>query len=114
MPSVDFRLYLVTDRQQTAGRPLLSVVARAVRAGVRAVQLRERDLVARDLLAMADDLQRTMPDAQIFINDRVDVALALGSRGVHLFYRCLPTAVARSLLGAEQLVGRQCIPSKPR
>lgn len=106
MPSVDFRLYLVTDRQQTAGRPLLSVVARAVRAGVRAVQLRERDLVARDLLAMADDLQRTMPDAQIFINDRVDVALALGSRGVHLRESSLPTAVARSLLRAEQLLGQ--------
>ena len=106
MPSVDFRLYLVTDRHQTAGRPLLSVVARAVRAGVRAVQLRERDLVARDLLAMADDLQRTMPDAQIFINDRVDVALALGSRGVHLRESSLPTAVARSLLRAEQLLGQ--------
>ena len=106
MPSVDFRLYLVTDRHQTAGRPLLSVVARAVRAGVRAVQLRERDLVARDLLAMADDLQRTMPDAQVFINDRVDVALALGSRGVHLRESSLPTAVARSLLRAEQLLGQ--------
>ncbi len=106
MPSVNFRLYLVTDRHQTAGRPLLSVVARAVRAGVRAVQLRERDLVARDLLAMADDLQRTTPDAQIFINDRVDVALALGSRGVHLRESSLPTAVARSLLRAEQLLGQ--------
>ena len=56
--------------------------------------------------AMADDLQRTMPDAQIFINDRVDVALALGSRGVHLRESSLPTAVARSLLRAEQLLGQ--------
>ena len=58
MPSVDFRLYLVTDRQQTAGRPLVSVVGRAVSAGVRAVQLRERDLPIRELLSLALDLQR--------------------------------------------------------
>jgi thiamine monophosphate synthase len=56
MPSVDFRLYLVTDRHQTAGRPLVSVVGRAVSAGVRAVQLRERDLPIRELLSLALDL----------------------------------------------------------
>jgi thiamine-phosphate pyrophosphorylase len=106
MPSVDFRLYLVTDRVQTAGRSLSSVVGRAVRAGVRAVQLRERDLHACELLGMAEDLQRRMPDAQIFINDRVDVALAIGSRGVHLREDSLPTTAARGLLHSDQLLGR--------
>ncbi len=72
MPSIDFRLYLVTDRHQTMGRPLLSVVRRAVRAGVRAVQLRERDLPTRELLVLAKEFQREMPEAKLFINDRVD------------------------------------------
>jgi thiamine-phosphate pyrophosphorylase len=106
MPSVDFRLYLVTDRHQTAGRPLLSVVKRAVGAGVRAVQLRERDLPIRELLGMAADLQRTAPEADMFINDRIDVALAVGARGAHLRESSLPTRVGRDLLGPGRLLGR--------
>ena len=84
MPSVDFRLYLISDRHQTVGRPLLSVIGRALRAGARAVQLRERDLNTRELLKLASDFQRTMPEAKLFINDRVDLALALTCYGAHL------------------------------
>ncbi len=105
MPPVDFRLYLVTDRQQTAGRPLVSVLARAVRAGVRAVQLRERDLPARELHALARAIQRELPDARLFINDRVDVALALRAQGVHLRESSLPAEVVRDLLWPSQLLG---------
>lgn len=105
MPSVDFRLYLVTDRHQTAGRPLLSVLRRAVSAGVRAVQLRERDLPIRALRSLADDLQRELPQAKVLINDRVDLALALSTQGVHLRESSLPTAVVRGLLQPSQLLG---------
>ena len=56
MARVDFSLYLVTDRHQTGGRPLRDVVQAALRAGVRAVQLREKDLPTRGLLALARDL----------------------------------------------------------
>ena len=105
MPSVDFRLYLVTDRHQTAGRPLLSVVGRAVKAGVRAVQLRERDLPIRELRALALGLQRELSDIQLFINDRVDLAVALGCRGVHLRESSLPAPVVRTLVSPSQLVG---------
>ena len=106
MPSVHFRLYLVTDRHQTAGRPLVSVIGCAVRAGVRAVQLRERDLPTRELLTLAADFQREMPEAHLFINDRVDLALALASHGVHLRESSLPTSVVRGLLRPPQLLGR--------
>ena len=105
MPSVDFRLYLVTDRHQTAGRPLVSVVGRAVSAGVRAVQLRERDLPIRELLSLALDLQRELSDMQLFINDRVDLAVALGCRGAHLRESSLPAPVVRTLLRPSQLLG---------
>lgn len=105
MSPVDFRLYLVTDRHQTAGRPLVSVLARAVRAGVRAVQLRERDLSARELHALAMEIQRELPDARLFINDRVDVALALRAQGVHLRESSLPAEVVRDLLWPSQLLG---------
>ena len=106
MPSVDFPLYLVTDRHQTAGRPLLSVIRRAVRAGLRTIQLRERDLSTRELLALAEDLQREAPGACVFINDRMDLALALATRGVHLRESSLPTSVVRNILRPEQWLGR--------
>lgn len=105
MPPVDFRLYLVTDRHQTAGRPLMSVLGRAVRAGVRAVQLRERDLPIRELRVLAMALQRELPDVRLFINDRVDLALALCAQGVHLRESSLPAGVVRGLLQPSQLLG---------
>ncbi len=105
MPSVDFRLYLVTDRHQTAGRPLVSVLRRAVHAGVRAVQLRERDLPVRALRSLAIELQREVPVAHLFINDRVDLALALGAQGVHLRESSLPPGMVRGLLQPSQLLG---------
>ncbi len=105
MPAVDFRLYLVTDRHQTAGRPLLSVLRQAVAAGVRAVQLRERDLSIRDLRVVAGELQTELRQAKLFINDRVDLALALSAHGVHLRESSLPVAVVRGLLQPSQLLG---------
>ena len=106
MPSIDFRLYLVTDRHQTMGRPLSSVVGRAVRAGVCAVQLRERDLPIRELLVLAMEFRREMPEAKLFINDRVDLALALDTHGVHLREGSLPTLTVRGMLHPRQLLGR--------
>jgi len=95
------RLYLITDRRATAGRPLLEVV-RAALAGAPgggvAVQLREKDLGARALLALARELRDVTRDAgaALFVNDRVDVALAVGADGVHLGGGSLgPTEVAR-------------------
>ncbi|HEY4186166.1 MAG TPA: thiamine phosphate synthase [Polyangia bacterium] len=87
-------LYLVTDRHATRGRPLPEVIARALDglpgsasvAGTVAVQLREKDLAARPLLALARALRAvtTARNVRLFINDRVDVALASGADGVHL------------------------------
>jgi len=88
------RLYLITDRRQTAGRPLAAVVAQAlgaVRAGripasAVAVQLREKDLHGKELFALATALRAVTRAAgvRLFVNDRIDVALAVGADGVHL------------------------------
>jgi thiamine-phosphate pyrophosphorylase len=107
MALVDFSLYLVTDRHQTGGRPLRDVVHAALRAGIRAVQLREKDLPARALLALARDLTELAGTykAQVFVNDRVDVCLASGSAGVHLPAQGLPVGAVRGLVGADRLIG---------
>ena len=103
-------VYLVTDRHQTGGRDLLEVVGQALRAGVRAVQLREKDLTTRDLYHLAGKLLAVTREAgaALLINDRVDVAMALPADGVHLTRRSLPPKEARELLGPARLIGISC------
>ena len=104
---IDFRLYFVTDRRQTAGRPLYDVVQAALDGGVRAVQLREKDLEGGELYRLAARLRDLTARyaARLLINDRLDVALAAGADGVHLGQTSLPVSTARQLLGPDKLIG---------
>lgn len=101
------RLLLVTDRHQTKGRPLVHLVRRVLTAGISAVQLRERDLSARELVTLAREVQAIMDSSrsQLLINDRIDVALGLEGVGVHLRSDSLPLSVARQMLGPQRLLG---------
>ena len=109
MPNpIDFNCYLITDRHQVpAGRTLLETVEAALQGGVRAVQLREKDLPAAELLPLATELRVLTRRfaARLLINDRIDVALAVAADGVHLGGHSLPAAVARRLLGPQRLIG---------
>lgn len=93
---IDFNLYLITDRKQTLrkgqgsgvngqGR-LIDVVEDALKGGVKAVQLREKDLSGRELFELARDLRKLTRryNTKLFINDRVDIAMAVNADGVHL------------------------------
>jgi thiamine-phosphate pyrophosphorylase len=101
------RLYLVTDRALTRGRPLAQVVETAVRGGATCVQLREKELDTNDFLAQAVMLQRLLAPLGIplVINDSVEVALACGAAGVHLGQGDLSPAQARELLPPEVFIG---------
>ena len=107
MTSIDFDLYLVTDRRTTAGRDLAWVLEQALEGGVRAVQLREKDLGGRALLELARDVRRLCDryGTELFVNDRVDVVLAADAAGVHLAANSMPVAVARELLGPDRKIG---------
>ncbi len=100
-------LYLVTDRGLCLGRPLLDVVAQAVQGGVTCVQIREKDLSTREFVTEAEHVQALLGPRQIplIINDRVDVALAVGAAGVHMGQSDLPCATARRLLGPKAIIG---------
>jgi thiamine-phosphate pyrophosphorylase len=102
-----FWLYLVTDRQQACGRPLVDVVHAALDGGVDAVQLREKDLLGAELLRLATRLRKltTRYAAALLINDRIDVALAADADGVHLGQNAIPPADARRVVGPTRLVG---------
>lgn len=103
----DFDFYLITDRHQTGGRDLVAVVEEALAAGVRAVQLRERDLTPRELLPLAHALRRVTAaaGARLLINDRIDVAVAVDADGVQLRADHLPIPIARRLLGPDAIIG---------
>jgi thiamine-phosphate pyrophosphorylase len=104
---LDFNLYLITDREQTAGRQLPAVVADALKGGVKCVQLREKDLSSRQLFELAVELRQLTHahNARLLINDRIDIALATEADGVHLGVSSMPVAAARRLLGTKRLIG---------
>jgi thiamine-phosphate pyrophosphorylase len=107
MQQLESRLFLVTDRHQTKGRPLVRLLQRVLTAAAPAIQLRERDLSARELVTLALELQVVTASrrSQLLINDRIDVALALEGVGIHLRNNSLPVSVARQVLGTQRLLG---------
>jgi thiamine-phosphate pyrophosphorylase len=109
-PCIDFNLYLITDRKGCAGRSLATVIEEALKGGARALQLREKDLPGRDLYEAALEMRELTLryGAQLFINDRVDIALAVNADGVHLGEKSIPVPEARRLLGAAKLIGVSC------
>lgn len=107
---VNYSLYLVTDSALAMGRALPEVVRAAVDGGVTCVQVREKDLSSRayieQLLAVRPLLrERGIP---LFVNDRVDVALAVEANGIHLGQTDLPLAMAKSIAAGRLLIGVSC------
>ena len=107
---VNFTLYLITDRKQVSGGTLCEAVEAALRGGVRAVQLREKDLSSRELFDLACELRSLTSryGAKLLINDRLDIALATGADGVHLGESSMPVALVREMAGDRLLVGVSC------
>jgi thiamine-phosphate pyrophosphorylase len=99
-------LYVVITEALCAGRSTLKILGMTLAAGVRLVQLREKDLNSRLLYELAVEFQRQTKaaGALLIINDRLDIALAAGADGVHLGQDDLPVSVARRL-GPELLIG---------
>ncbi|HEV8615982.1 MAG TPA: thiamine phosphate synthase [Methylomirabilota bacterium] len=101
------RLCLVTDRTLTRGRELEAVAAECLAAGLPAIQVREKDLAAADLVVLCRRLRRLTLDAgaALVVNDRVDVALAVGADGVQRTHASLPVADIRAVADKRLRVG---------
>jgi thiamine-phosphate pyrophosphorylase len=101
------RLIVITDRGLAAPRPLIDVVTAALAAGTPSIQLRDKRASGAGLLAMARELRALTRSfgALLFVNDRLDVALAAGADGVHLGPDDLPVAAVRAHAPEGFLVG---------
>ena len=92
-------LYVVTSQAMSAGRSTLGIVRAALAGGVRLIQLREKDLTTAELVALAHKVRALTSEAGalLLINDRLDVALAVGADGVHLGQDDFPVDEARRI-----------------
>ncbi len=101
------KLYLVTDRGLSLGRPLQEIVKGAVEGGATMVQLREKDAPTGEFIDLALRLKEILKpyNVPLIINDRVDVALAVDAEGVHIGQSDMPYQLARKLLGPDKIIG---------
>tara|TARA_B100000315_G_scaffold251178_1_gene285520 strand:+ start:304 stop:1290 length:987 start_codon:yes stop_codon:yes gene_type:complete len=101
-------LYVIIDPQITDGRDPLEIATLAVRGGARMLQLRDKLRDKGEILPLASALQQLCQanDADLIINDHVDLAAAVGSAGIHVGQTDLPVAQARQVLSPLQVLGR--------
>jgi thiamine-phosphate pyrophosphorylase len=103
----DLSLYLVTDRGLSLGRSTVDIVRAAVAGGVTCLQLREKECSTRQFVTEARAVRELLAGTGIplIINDRLDVALAVGADGVHLGQTDMLIADARRVVGKDMLIG---------
>lgn len=103
----DLSLYLVTDRGLSMGRATVDIVRAAVAGGATCVQLREKSCGTREFMAEARAVHEALAGTGVplIINDRVDVALAVGAEGVHLGQTDMHISDARWLTGPDMIIG---------
>lgn len=102
------RVLVLTDRRLARPRTVVDVVADVLTAGVRGIQLRNKGDSARELLDVGRELRALTREhgALLFVNDRLDVALALEADGIHLGPEDLPVAAVRGVAPTGFLIGR--------
>ena len=104
---VDYRLYLVTDRNCLQQQTLEQAVEQAILGGVTLVQLREKAIASKDFYERALRIKAICHhyNVPLLINDRVDIALAVEADGVHIGQSDLPCRVVRQILGKDKIIG---------
>ncbi|MBR6616726.1 MAG: thiamine phosphate synthase [Oscillospiraceae bacterium] len=107
MKMLDTTLYFITDSTNFTEAEFLYRVEEACKGGVTLVQLREKECTTREYLSLAEKVHKITRkyDIPLIIDDRVDVALAVGAEGVHVGQSDMPVATARKLMGDNKIVG---------
>ena len=104
---LDYSLYLVTNRLLMSTKTLGEAVEQAIIGGCTMVQLREKEISSLDFYALALDIKEIADSYGIplIINDRIDIAMAVGAAGVHIGQKDIPADIARKVIGKDMLLG---------
>lgn len=103
----DYSLYLVTDRMLMSTKTLGEAVEQAVIGGCTIVQLREKESLSLDFYVLALEMKKITDryGIPLIINDRIDIAMAVGAAGVHIGQKDIPADIARKVIGKDMLLG---------
>lgn len=104
---LDLSLYLVTDKRNKTDDEFLEIIEKAIKGGTTIVQIREKEGETLDFYNLALKVKEITSkyNVPLIVNDRIDVALAIKSEGVHIGQTDMPADVARSLIGDEMILG---------
>ena len=104
---LDTTLYFITDSSSVSAEKFLPSVEAACKGGATIIQLREKNKSTREYLELAANVHEITARYKVplIIDDRVDVALAIGAEGVHVGQTDMPVAMARKLMGPNKIVG---------
>jgi len=104
---VDYSVYLITDRGILGGRDLFKAVEEAIIGGASLIQLREKDISSRDFYDIAAKMKELLNayNIPLIINDRLDIALAVGADGLHIGQEDIPLDIARGIMGPDKIIG---------
>ncbi len=104
---INYELYLVTDRNVLNGRDFLKSLEQGIIGGASVVQLREKNISSLEFYNLAVEVKKLTEKNNIplIINDRVDIALAIGADGVHVGQTDLPADIVRKIIGKNKILG---------
>lgn len=104
---IDTTMYFITDSTFCGEEEFLQRVEDALRGGVTLLQLREKNKTTREYIDLAEKVHALTVkyNVPLIIDDRIDVAMAVGAEGVHLGQSDMPVATARKLLGDDFIIG---------
>jgi len=100
------KFILITNRNICETK-LVDIISQSIDGGVETVQLREKDMSTAELYNLASEIREITKDkgANLIINDRVDIALAVDADGVHLGWQSLNIEIVRRMIGRDKLIG---------
>ena len=104
---IDYSVYLVTDRRNKTDEEFLNIIEEAIKGGTTVVQLREKTASTKEFYELALKVKEITSryDVPLLINDRIDIALAVDSEGVHIGQDDMPADIAREIIGEDMILG---------
>ncbi len=104
---IDYSVYLVTDRRNKTDEEFLNIIEEAIKGGTTVVQLREKTASTKEFYDLALRVKEITSKygVPLLINDRIDIALAVDSEGVHIGQDDMPADIAREIIGEDKILG---------